>query len=49
LNKQHSPVIKGIDVAKWQTANIDWPAVKRMGIRFVYIKAMEGTYKINLC
>jgi GH25 family lysozyme M1 (1,4-beta-N-acetylmuramidase) len=40
-------MIKGIDVAKWQTENIDWPAVKRMGVRFVYVKATEGTYYLS--
>ncbi|KAG9119563.1 hypothetical protein FRC07_005356, partial [Ceratobasidium sp. 392] len=33
---------KGIDVASYQ-GNIDWPAQKKAGITFAYVKATEGT------
>lgn len=34
--------IKGIDVSHWQ-GNIDWKKVKADGIKFVFVKATEGT------
>lgn len=33
--------VHGIDVSKWQ-GTIDWPAVRRGGVAFAYIKATEG-------
>ncbi|WP_037087490.1 glycoside hydrolase family 25 protein [Neorhizobium vignae] len=39
--------IHGIDVSKWNGTDIDWPAVKRSGIAFVFIKATEGKDRID--
>ena len=33
--------VEGIDISHWETVN-DWPAVKKAGIRFVYLKATQG-------
>jgi GH25 family lysozyme M1 (1,4-beta-N-acetylmuramidase)/5-hydroxyisourate hydrolase-like protein (transthyretin family) len=41
---------RGLDVAKYQHPNgavIDWPAAKRGGVSFVYVKAVEGTTYTN--
>jgi lysozyme len=39
--RAHAHPIQGIDVSKWQDG-IDWPAVRRAGTRFAFIKATEG-------
>jgi lysozyme len=41
VTKARTKPIHGIDVSRWQ-ADIDWPAVKQAGTRFVFIKATEG-------
>lgn len=40
--KPWSYPIHGIDVARYQGEDIDWPAVRRSGVSFAYIKATEG-------
>lgn len=37
----HAYAVHGIDVSRWQ-GTIDWPAVRRAGIAFAFIKATEG-------
>jgi lysozyme len=39
--RAHRMPIQGIDVSHYQS-RIDWPAVRRAGIRFAYIKVAEG-------
>lgn len=39
--RAHRMPVQGIDVARYQ-GRIDWPAVRRAGIRFAYIKTTEG-------
>lgn len=39
-------MIEGIDVSGWQK-RIDWPAVARSGVKFVYIKATEGSTHLS--
>ena len=41
---------RGVDIAKYQHpygAIIDWPAAKRSGVSFVYVKATEGVTYVN--
>jgi len=38
--------VHGIDIAKYQ-GNIDWHAVKRSGVTFAFIKATEGTDRLD--
>jgi lysozyme len=33
--------VKGVDVSHYQ-GNVDWPALRKSGVRFAYIKATEG-------
>lgn len=37
----HGFPVHGVDVSKWQGA-VDWPALRRNGIAFAFIKATEG-------
>lgn len=37
----HNLPVHGVDVAKYQ-GDLDWPAIKRAGIDFAFIKATEG-------
>ena len=39
--RAHRMPIQGIDVSHYQS-KIDWPTVRRAGIRFAYIKVAEG-------
>ena len=44
------PAPRGIDIAKYQHpygAVIDWPAAKRSGVSFAYVKATESTTYVN--
>ncbi|SIQ21703.1 lysozyme [Rhizobium sp. RU20A] len=42
----HHHDIHGIDVSKWN-GDIDWPAVKRSGVSFAFIKATEGKDRLD--
>lgn len=42
----HHHEVHGIDVSKWN-GDIDWPAVKASGVSFAFIKATEGTDRID--
>jgi lysozyme len=41
VSRAHAHPIHGIDLARYQ-GTVDWPAVKRAGTRFAFIKATEG-------
>lgn len=40
-------MVEGIDISNAQPANIDWQAVKAVGITFMYAKASEGTHYVD--
>lgn len=42
----HNHEIHGIDVSKWQ-GDIDWAKVKGAGVSFAFIKATEGTDRVD--
>ena len=42
----HRQPIHGIDVSKWN-GDIDWPTVKKGGVSFAFLKATEGTDRID--
>ena len=44
LKKQYN--VHGMDVSHWD-GSVDWPDVKQSGIRFVFVKASEGTTYID--
>jgi len=46
MQRRQSTNIKGCDVSHWQ-GEVDWQKVKLGGVRFVYIKATEGTTFID--
>ncbi len=39
--------VHGIDLSKWNDTDIDWTAVKRAGIAFVFIKGTEGKDRLD--
>jgi lysozyme len=41
-------MLEGIDISHWETVH-DWPAVKRSGVRFVYLKATQGDKSVDRC
>jgi lysozyme len=41
-------MLEGIDISHWETVT-DWPAVKKAGIRFVYLKATQGDRMVDRC
>jgi lysozyme len=41
-------MLEGIDISHWETVT-DWPAVKKSGIRFVYLKATQGERSLDRC
>ena len=45
-NHPHRHEVHGIDVSKWN-GNIDWPAVRKSGVSFAFIKATEGSDRID--
>jgi len=42
----HHHHVHGIDVSKWN-GEIDWPAVRRSGVAFAFIKATEGSDRLD--
>ncbi|MDR6756660.1 lysozyme [Mycoplana sp. BE70] len=42
----HAHQVHGIDISKWN-GDIDWPTVKDSGVSFAFIKATEGTDRID--
>jgi lysozyme len=42
----HHHDIHGIDVSKWN-GDIDWPAVRKSGVSFVFMKATEGKDRLD--
>lgn len=42
----HHHEVHGIDVSKWN-GEIDWPAVRKSGVAFAFIKATEGSDRID--
>ena len=41
-------MLEGIDISHWETVS-DWPAVKAVGVRFVYLKATQGEKSVDRC
>ncbi|MGA9397169.1 MAG: glycoside hydrolase family 25 protein [Anaerolineaceae bacterium] len=41
-------MLEGIDISHWETVH-DWPAVKKSGVRFVYLKATQGERSVDRC
>ena len=41
-------MLEGIDISHWETVQ-DWPAVKKSGICFVYLKATQGEKSVDRC
>ena len=42
----HHHEVHGIDVSKWN-GDIDWPAVRKSGVAFAFLKATEGTDRLD--
>ena len=42
----HHHHVHGIDVSKWN-GEIDWPAVRRSGVAFAFVKATEGSDRLD--
>lgn len=42
----HRHQVHGIDVSKWN-GDIDWPSVKKGGVSFAFLKATEGTDRLD--
>ncbi len=42
----HAHQVHGIDVSKWN-GDIDWPTVRKSGVSFAFMKATEGTDRID--
>ena len=41
-------MLEGIDISHWETVT-DWPAIKKSGVRFVYLKATQGEKSLDRC
>jgi len=46
VNNPHRHDIHGIDVSKWN-GDVDWQQVRKSGVSFVFIKATEGSDRID--
>ena len=42
----HRHEVHGIDVSKWN-GDIDWPTVRKSGVSFAFLKATEGTDRLD--
>ena len=46
VNNPHRHEVHGIDVSKWN-GDVDWRTVRKSGVSFVFIKATEGSDRID--
>ncbi|MDP9733752.1 UNVERIFIED_ORG: GH25 family lysozyme M1 (1,4-beta-N-acetylmuramidase) [Rhizobium sp. SORGH_AS285] len=46
VNNPHRHEVHGIDVSKWN-GDVDWQTVRKSGVSFVFIKATEGSDRID--